>query len=123
MTTTELSPDQLEELGERLTMKQRELTGLIKRLGEVTGTKHDCAILDVADSASLNEMRRRAASLINQHEDTLAEIDAAFARMKQNRYGISESTGEPIEYKRLLIVPWARTGANEPGASSSDGDR
>lgn len=117
MTTTELSPDQLEELTERLTSKQQELTGLIKRLGEVTGTKHDCAILDVADSASLNEMRRRAATLINQHEETLAEIDAALARMKQNRYGISEVSGEAIDYERLLIIPWARTGVNEAGKS------
>jgi RNA polymerase-binding transcription factor DksA len=113
MTTTELSYDQLEELSDRLTSKRQELTGLVQRLGEVTGTKHDCAILDVADSANLNEMRRRAASLIIQHEENLSEIDAAFARMKQKRYGISEATGEPIDYERLLVVPWARTGTNE----------
>jgi DnaK suppressor protein len=113
MTKAKLSSDQLQELSERLTSKREELTGLIQRLGAVTGTKHDCAILDVADSASLNEMRRRAASLIIQHEGTLAEIDAAFARIKQNRYGMSEATGEPIDYERLLVVPWARTGANE----------
>lgn len=113
MNEANLSSNQLEELSNRLADKRGELSGLVKELGEVTGTKHDCAILDVADSASLNEMRRRAASLIGQHQETLAEIDAAFVRMKEGRYGISETTGDSIDYERLLVVPWARTGANE----------
>ncbi len=79
----------------------------------MTGTKHDCEILDVADSASLNEMRVRAATLISQHSETLYEINAALIRIKERRYGVSETTGEPIDYKRLLVIPWARTAAND----------
>ena len=79
----------------------------------VTGTRHDCEILDVADSASLNEMRVRAATLIKQHSETMSEIDAALIRMKERRYGVSEATGEPIDYNRLLVIPWARTAAND----------
>ena len=90
---------------------RQELLDRVKRLGEVTGTKHDCRILDVADSASLNEMRRRAASLVAQHESTIGEINAAIMRMDNGRYGISEKTGEPISFERLKIVPWARIGA------------
>ncbi len=113
MSDAHLSPEQLQELQDRLTSKRHELASLVKSLGEVTGTKHDCAILDVADSASLNEIRRRAATLINQHEGTLAEIDAAVDRMKDGRYGFSEITGEPIGYERLSVIPWARAGVDD----------
>lgn len=110
---TKLSPDQLQELSNRLSTKRQELSDLIKNLSGVTGTKHDCAILDMADSANLNDMQRRAATLINQHEETLVEVDAALARIKNDRYGTSETTGETIAYERLLIIPWARTGVND----------
>lgn len=109
----ELTDSQLDELANRLTSKRQELTDLVKSLSEVTGTKHDCEILDVADSASLNEMRIRAATLIKQHSETMSEVDAALIRMKERRYGVSETTGEPIDYERLLVIPWARTGSND----------
>jgi hypothetical protein len=67
VSKADLSTDQLQELADRLTSKRQELTDLVKSLSEVTGTKHDCEIRDVADSASLNEMRVRAATLIIQH--------------------------------------------------------
>jgi len=113
MSKADLSTDQLQELADRLTSKRQELTGLVKSLSEVTGTKHDCEILDVADSASVNEMRVRAAALISQHRDTMLEIDAALNRLKEGRYGVSETSGEPIAYKRLLVIPWARTAASD----------
>jgi len=113
MSKADLSTDQLQELADRLTSKRQELTDLVKSLSEVTGTKHDCEILDVADSASLNEMRVRAATLISQHSETMHEINAALIRIKERRYGVSETTGEPIDYKRLLVIPWARTAAND----------
>jgi uncharacterized protein YdiU (UPF0061 family) len=28
-------------------------------------------------------------------------------------YGVSETTGEPIGYDRLTLIPWARTGADD----------
>ena len=89
MKVLHLSKKQLIKLQNLLMSKRLELTDLIKSLGEVTGTKHDCRILDVADSASLNEMRRRAATLIDQHEGTLAEIDAAVSRMEAGRFRFS----------------------------------
>ncbi len=41
----------------------------------------------------------------------LAEIDDALERLVQNpeRFGICEDTGAEIPFKRLDIVPWART--------------
>ena len=113
MSEEDITPDQLQELKDRLTSKRIELTDIVKTLSEVTGTRHDCEILDVGDSASLHEMRARAATLIKQHNETLFEIDAAFSRIKEHRYGVSETTGEPIDFERLLVIPWARTGPND----------
>jgi len=67
MSEADITPDQLQELKNRLTSKRNELIGLVKTLSEVTGTKHDCEILDYGDSASLHEMRARAATLMKQH--------------------------------------------------------
>ncbi len=113
MMETHLSSEQTRELAVLLKSKRGELSALVASLGEVTGTKHDCAILDLADSASLHEMQRRAATLQQQHGDTIREIDAALARIEDGRYGLSEATGEPIPYERLRLIPWARTGVDE----------
>jgi RNA polymerase-binding transcription factor DksA len=41
----------------------------------------------------------------------LAEIDAALARLYEtpDEFGRCERTGRPIPFKRLDVVPWART--------------
>ncbi len=113
MSDTHLSAEQIGELTELLNSKREELSALIASLGEVTGSKHDCAILDMADSASLHEMQRRAATLQQQHGDTINEIDAALARVRDGRYGFSETSGESIPYERLRLIPWARTGVGD----------
>ena len=43
------------------------------------------------------------------------EIDAALRRLSDGRYGVSEATGEPIACDRLMLIPWARTSADERG--------
>ena len=113
MTEHHLSQDQIRELSGLLAAKRKELEKLIASLRDVTGTKHDCAILDVADSASLYEMQRRAATLIEQHGETVREIDAALLRLENGRYGFSETSGEPISYERLKLIPWARQGIED----------
>jgi DnaK suppressor protein len=41
----------------------------------------------------------------------LEEIDAALERLYEHpeRFGLSETTGQPIPFERLDIIPWART--------------
>jgi len=42
---------------------------------------------------------------------TLNEINDALQRIKNGNFGICEKTGETIEEKRLLRIPWARVSA------------
>jgi len=108
-----LSQAQLEELAGRLTEKRRDLTERVVTLEEQIVIKDDCSLADAADAASLQENRLRAQGTIEQHRQLLIEIDAALSRLRNGIYGVSETTGEPIAYERLMLVPWARTGAHD----------
>ena len=40
--------------------------------------------------------------------ETLREIDEALERIKDGTYGICLGTGEPINKRRLMAIPWAK---------------
>ena len=47
--------------------------------------------------------------LLNRNERInfqLTEVEMALARIEQGCYGLCEETGEPIEIKRLIALPW-----------------
>jgi DnaK suppressor protein len=108
----ELSQDQLEELGERLASKRRELADMLDTLNRQIAAKDDCSLADAAEAASLQENRARASGIADQHRQTITEIDLALKRLGTGRYGVSESSGQPIAYVRLLLIPGARTNAD-----------
>ena len=107
-----LSREQLEQLSDRLTSQRQELDNRVKSLNNVIESRHDCDVLNSGDSASFHETHDRAVNLSNRHKKEILEIDAALERLSQGRYGLSESTGEPISFERLLVIPWARTGTD-----------
>lgn len=109
----ELAQAQLEELVHCLTNKRRELADTFGSLNQQITTKDDCSVADAAEAASRHETRIRAAGMVDQNKETMAEIDSALNRLANGQYGISEFSGEPIPYERLLLVPWARSGVNE----------
>jgi DnaK suppressor protein len=109
----ELSHSQLEELASRLIHTRRELAGMSDTLNRQITSKDDCSVADAAEAASLQESRLSAKSLADHNSETIAEIDVALERITSGRYGVSEMTGEPIPYARLLHIPWARTGTDE----------
>ena len=109
----ELSQAQLEELASLLADKRRELSERVVTLKEQIVIKDDCALADAADAASLQENRLRSRGIVEQHEQTINEIDAALRRLEVGSYGIGETSGEPIAYNRLMLIPWARNGADD----------
>ena len=108
-----LSRKQLEQLNDRLKSKRQELDNRVKSLNNVIESRHDCDVLNSGDAASFNETHNRAVNLSNRHKQELLEIDAALERLSNGRYGLSETTGEPISFDRLLVIPWARTGPDD----------
>jgi DnaK suppressor protein len=109
----ELSQAQLKELASLLADKRRELSERVVDLNEQVVIKDDCALADAADAASLQENRLRSRGIVEQHQQTINEIGAALRRLEVGSYGISETSGEPIAYNRLMLIPWARTGADD----------
>ena len=112
-TNAELNHAQLQELANRLVTKRRELADMVDSLNRQVTTKDDCSVADAAEAASLQENRIRAGSIADQNKQTIAEIDDALERLASGQYGVSTTTGKPIGFERLLLVPWARTGAVE----------
>jgi DnaK suppressor protein len=109
----ELTQKQLEELGGRLTDKRKELEERVVSLEQQMSIKDDCSLADAADAASLQENRLRARGMVEQHQQVINEINAALHRLEVGRYGVSETSGEPIAYDRLMLIPWARTGIDD----------
>jgi len=112
-TDAELDQAQLESLAARMTEKRRELTERVEHLQQEMAVKDDCSHADAADAASAQESRLRASGMVEQHRQAIKEIDAAFRRLENGDYGVSEATGEPIDYERLMLIPWARVGADD----------
>lgn len=51
--------------------------------------------------------REHHLALSKQARSVVSQIDAALERMKNGTYGYCVTTGEPIPYARLRIIPWA----------------
>jgi DnaK suppressor protein len=109
----ELSHAQLAKLAEQLAAKRNELVEAQTALKQEIATKDDCGISDAAEAASLQQDRLRANGLADQNRRIIAEIDGALSRLQNGQYGVSKISGEPISYKRLRLVPWARTGPDD----------
>lgn len=63
---------------------------------------------DDMDQAS-NERDREFSLIIHQrHLRRLKQVEEAFERIEDGTYGLCEGTEEPIDFKRLLIMPLAR---------------
>ncbi|MCS6772432.1 MAG: TraR/DksA C4-type zinc finger protein [Kiritimatiellae bacterium] len=62
----------------------------------------------MADQGTDNFDREFAANLLSSEQDVLYEIDEALRRIEAGTYGICEATGQPIEYERLKVLPFAR---------------
>jgi len=65
------------------------------------------------DAAELTREQDDGALFVERARERLADIDDALAKIEAGTYGRSERSGLPIDYRRLLVVPWARLAADE----------
>jgi DnaK suppressor protein len=84
-----------------------------KALARVRGYRRDQddeatpAPADELDAARTLAEVETHASLIEQTEDRIKQIDAAFRRLEQGRYGLCEDCGGEIALERLEALPFA----------------
>jgi DnaK suppressor protein len=69
----------------------------------------------MADQGTDNFDQEMSTQLADRATRELEEIDAALQRLYETpeRFGVSETTGKPIPFERLDLIPWARTEARE----------
>lgn len=64
--------------------------------------------MHMADAATDTFDRDLVLGLASFEQEGLYEIDAALKRIESGTYGICELTGQPIAWRRLEAIPWAR---------------
>ena len=52
--------------------------------------------------------REFALNLVSSEQDIVYQIDEALRRIELKTYGVCEITGNPIEFERLKVLPYAR---------------
>jgi RNA polymerase-binding transcription factor DksA len=121
-----LTDDQRRHLERRLREERERALTIVRRYDEQRGTSLTAADGDIssypfhlADRGTDSFDQEMTTQLAERASRELEEIDAALRRLYESpeRFGLSETTGEPIPFERLDLIPWARTGA-DPGRAS-----
>jgi DnaK suppressor protein len=121
-----LTNDQRRHLERRLREERERALTILRRYDEQRGATLSGADGDLssypfhlADRGTDSFDQEMTAQLAERASRELEEIDAALQRLYETpeRFGLSETTGKPIPFERLDLIPWARTGA-EPGRAS-----
>src|SRR5690242_16144662 len=105
-----LTNAQLEELRRRL---EGERTRILRILRAPAATADADQEKEFEEAAQRATERSHELEIEARERALLAEVERALAKLANGRYGVSETTGEPIPYARLAAVPWARTGVEE----------
>ena len=118
---TTLTDEQRRHLEGRLREERERAQSVVRRYEQSSESGEDTDDGDlsnypthVADRGTDSYDREMSAQLAQRASREVEEIDAALQRLYEHpeRFGISETTGRPIPFDRLDLVPWARTGTD-----------
>ncbi len=108
---TTLTKAQLDELRGRL---ERERARILRVLGSPPPrAAQPDQESEIEEAAQRETERARGLEVEARERALLVEVERALAKIASGRYGIGESSGEPIPYERLVAVPWAREPVSE----------
>ncbi|HYC32056.1 MAG TPA: hypothetical protein VEB59_07170 [Gemmatimonadales bacterium] len=117
-----MTDEQRRHIEGRLKEERERAQSILRRYEQSSESGEDTADGDlsnypfhVADQGTDSYDQEMNAQLAQRASRELEEIDAALQRLYENpeRFGISETTGRPIPFERLDLIPWARTGTEE----------
>jgi DnaK suppressor protein len=106
-----LSDEQLRVLRGRLERMRAELTARLAREGAVS--RESEPLVEPVEAAEQTREQDDAILFAAHDRARLREVEHALAKLANGLYGLSEVSGEPISYERLLAVPWARHDSDE----------
>ena len=115
-----LTDTQRHHLESRLQEERERALRVIRRYDEGRSNPADDGDLTnypfhMADQGTDSFDQDMSVQLTERASRELAEIEAALQRLYENpdRFGLSETTGRPIPFERLDLIPWARTEVTE----------
>ena len=79
--------------------EREQLRGQLQELGGVTYDEN------FADSGQVAAEQGENRALVNQLEETLADVERALQKLDEGTYGVCESCGKPIAEARLEAMP------------------
>jgi DnaK suppressor protein len=105
-----LAEEQVETLQQRL---EETREAILERARRWRPLGDDAPLLsetrgDAADQAEIGFEQGMQVELTERDRHLLREIEAALGRIVEGTYGVSELSGEPVGFERLLVQPWAR---------------
>jgi DnaK suppressor protein len=107
-----LTAEQLRVLEERL---QTQRSQLMARQGseQAVGLSGEPAPSEPLEAAEQTRVQEDALLASDRDRLLLAEVEHALRKIADGAYGVSETSGQPIGFRRLLAVPWARLTVEE----------
>jgi DnaK suppressor protein len=107
----QLKPKEIKTLRARLESARSDvLASLVKAEAVARSAEPEPEPMDAAE---LTREQDDGALFVERARERLADIDDALAKMEAGTYGLSERSRRPIDYRRLMVVPWARLAADE----------
>jgi DnaK suppressor protein len=106
MAKTKLKASPYQQYEDALRSKQAELLDSYQRDKAAGNYQPDDGIQDLADKAASAYSKELNFSLSDGERNLLMLIDEAFARMREETYGVCTNCGATIGEKRLQAVPW-----------------
>lgn len=106
-----LTAKQIAELKARLVAERARLQSGDAALTPLRDT--EAGVGDEMDDAESSLQQHEAIGRSEHNRVHLADVQEALSKIDAGTYGVSELSGEPIDYARLAAVPWARYTAQE----------
>ena len=109
-----LTPAELQFLRERLQRLRGELTERLQH-DQTMVTQDAESLVEPMDLAEQTREQDDAILFGERDRALLREVEHALAKFLDGSYGLSEASGEPIGFRRLEAIPWARLTSAELG--------
>ena len=106
-----LSASELGLLREQLERARDELRGRLRR--EQAVARESESLTEPVDAAEQTREQDDAIVFTERDGASLRDIEDALGKLDTGQYGLSELSGEPIGFRRLKAIPWARVTADE----------
>jgi len=106
-----LTDDQVKLLRDRLESRRVDLRRRLERDQAVAREAEP--EVEPIDAAEQTREQDDAILRADRDRAELREVEDAIRRIAAGTYGVSEISGEPISFQRLLAIPWARYDSDE----------